>query len=137
MSDETATERLRELLDERGEFYKISGNRTWWGRPIDAQTGKPINVFHNQAQPMGEDRLLVELQLATPEQAIAATLGRETCHDEDKGGYFVCSECGAHVQLHDIGRSYVDKSGKRWYATSHEHGLNYCPNCGRRIEVEE
>ena len=73
----TATDELRRMLDERDEYYKTSGNKTWWGRPIDRQTGKPINVFHNQAQPMGEDRLLVELQLATPEQAIAATLGRE------------------------------------------------------------
>ena len=74
----SATDELRRMLDERDEYYKTSGNKTWWGRPIDRQTGKPINVFHNQAQPMGEDRLLVELQLATPEQAIAATLGAGT-----------------------------------------------------------
>jgi len=120
-AERSATEVLRAMLDERGEYYKTSGNRTWWGRPIDVQTGKPINVFHNQAQPMGEDRLFVELQLATPEQAIDATLGRGTCHITDNGpwGYpYVCSECGASFDP-DV------NNGE----------FNYCPNCGRRIEV--
>lgn len=80
----TATEILRRMLDEHDEYYKTSGNKTWWGRPIDRQTGKPINVFHYQAQPMGEDRLLVELQLATPEQAIAATLGSCNCSNSER-----------------------------------------------------
>lgn len=122
MRELTATERLRALLDERGEYYQTSGNRTWWGRPIDARTGEPINVFHNQAQPMGEDRLLVELQLATPEQAVVATLGPGTCRYEwslaDNGwADHTCSACGfcentdIHVSL----------------------GWNYCPNCGARV----
>ena len=77
----TATERLRQLLDERGEHYETSGSKTWWGRPVDSRTGEYINVYHNQAQPMGEDRLFVEMQLATPEQAVEATLG---CEPNDK-----------------------------------------------------
>ena len=118
----SATEELRRLLDERDEYYKTSGNKTWWGRPIDTRTGKPINVFHNQAQPMGEDRLFVELQLATPEQAVEATLGRGECHNVHEppkdtsfwpSPHFKCSECGeAHVSM-----QYV----------------YYCPSCGRRI----
>jgi len=67
----------------------------------------------------------------------AATVCAGTCHDADVGGYFVCSECEALVKLHSIGRSYVDGYGKRWYATSNNHSLNFCPNCGRRIEVNE
>ena len=127
----SATEILRRMLDEHDEYYKTSGNKTWWGRPIDRQTGKPINVFHYQAQPMGEDRLLVELQLATPEQAIAATLGvtdarptqsesSGTCRITDNGpwGYpYVCSACGASFDP-DV------NNGE----------FNYCPNCGRRVE---
>lgn len=111
----TATEELRSLLDERGEYYKTSGNKTWWGRPIDARTGTPIEVFHNQAQPMGEDRLFVELQLATPEQAVAATLGPGTCRVEEyeDTGIPVCSECGA-VQPDD-------------------HTVYYCWCCGRKV----
>lgn len=108
----SATDDLRRMLDEAGEYYKTSGNRTWWGRPIDMQTGKPINVFHYQAQPMGEDRLFVELQLATPEQAIAATLGPKVCHMSynELSNTSICLACGWRMD------------GKP----------NYCPNCGRR-----
>lgn len=137
----TATEVLRRLLDERDEYYKTSGNKTWWGRPIDRQTGKPINVFHYQAQPMGEDRLFVELQLATPEQAIAATLGATdakptqaessgTCHDVGDPSDFCCSECGV--------RMFTDTSDTYTMIASDGHTIikhpNYCPNCGRRVE---
>lgn len=130
---ESSTKILRRMLDERDEYYKTSGNKTWWGRPIDRQTGKPINVFHYQAQPMGEDRLFVELQLATPEQAIAATLGRGTCHpiisdnlNESEGAgdaWADCSECGHLLFV------LTDPTSEP---------PNYCPNCGRRIvEVDE
>ena len=117
----TATDVLRRLLDERSEYYRTSGNRTWWGRPIDAQTGKPINVFHNQAQPMGEDRLLVELQLATPEQAIAATLGAGTCKNMDSdtdAEWFTCSECNTELRVHEPFDAF---------------SIHYCPNCGRKV----
>lgn len=118
----TATDELRQLLDERGEYYETSGNRTWWGRPIDARTGEPINVFHNQAQPMGEDRLFVELQLATPEQAIEATLGRGECRNVAPSYLdFLCSECGFvhyHSDTNDTG------DGNEW---------NYCPHCGAKV----
>ena len=122
-SNHTATEVLRRMLDENDEYYKTSGNKTWWGRPIDRQTGEPINVFHYQAQPMGEDRLFVELQLATPEQAIAATLGTGTCRNTAPSYLdFLCSECG-FVHYHSDENDSGD--GNEWH---------YCPNCGRRIE---
>lgn len=128
----SAIDELCRMLDEHDEYYKTSGNKTWWGRPIDRQTGKPINVFHYQAQPMGEDRLLIELQLATPEQAIAATLSScncsnncansertRTCHITDNGpwGYpYVCSACGASFDP-DV------NNGE----------FNFCPNCGAKV----
>lgn len=85
---------------------------------------------------MGEDRLLVELQLATPEQAIAATLGScscsdsertETCHD--KNGFdvtfgFECTVCGAMTDGYML--SPAD--------TGHYKQFNFCPMCGRRVE---
>lgn len=49
---------------------------------------------------------------------------------------FVCSECGAHVHITNVGRSYLDENGKRWYSTSNEHKFRHCPNCGKQI-VEE
>lgn len=114
MSDKTATDRLCELLDEHDEYYSRFGNRVWWGRPIDAQTGEPINVFHNIAEPAGGDRLRVELQLATPEQAIAATVGAGTCRNVSTTGNFRCSECdavdldGMPIYCHGCGRKVAD-----------------------------
>ena len=122
----SATERLRALLDERDEYYQTSGNKTWWGRPIDRQTGKPINVFHYQAQPMGEDRLFVELQLATPEQAVAATLGPGTCEvvsstlHEYEGGY-AGSEWEHELSCGDT----------VWWGNGDTP--EWCPWCGRKV----
>ena len=109
----SATDELRQLLDERVEHYKTRGSKTWWGRPVDSRTGEPINVYHNQAQPMGEDRLFVEMQLATPEQAVEATLGRGTCKVVSKPCDMWECECG-----------------KAWW---HGGAPNYCPSCGRVV----
>lgn len=122
----TATDELRRMLDERGVEWSDHSDEfvlhtewdsysCWFNEYPDGWTawGKCVH--------------------GTPAEAIEGTLGRETCHDANVGGKFVCSECGALVDSTDVGRSYVDEWGKRWYATSHEHGFNYCPNCGRKI----
>ena len=80
----------------------------------------------------GTTRFACDTWCFTPDQAIETTLGRGECHDATVGRHFVCSECEALVDLRSIGRSFVDEHGKRWYATSDRHGLNFCPNCGRR-----
>lgn len=119
----TATDELRKMLDEADEYYKTSGNRTWWGRPIDMQTGKPINVFHYQAQPMGEDRLFVELQLATPAQAIAATL-RPVITGDTSDGYHTFNELYHHraVLFSVIVRDHADLA---WKSKAHHDGTMY------------
>lgn len=119
---------------------------------VGIETPEGQATYHYNIDPYWEMFKCKELERApewdghTPDDAIAriATLpsssctnGERTngvCHDVNVGGHFVCSECEALVELHDIGRSYVDEFGKRWYSTSNEHGLNYCPNCGARIE---
>lgn len=130
-----ATDELRKMLDEADEYYKTSGNKTWWGRPIDMQTGKPINVFHYQAQPMGEDRLFVELQLATPAQAIAATLGAGTCKaDETDLIPFVCADCDSS----EVDYIHVMECSACGGTFEHVNGsYEFCPRCRRRIEVDE
>lgn len=140
MTDKTtATERLRQLLDERGEHYETSGSRTWWGRPVDSRTGEPINVYLNQAQPTGEDRLCVEMQLATPEQAVEATLGRGTCEVDvlntgDCAGY-ECSEYIMHCNGcgHEFGHVLYNEDGDVWMSEP----PRFCPNCGRRVVNEQ
>lgn len=61
--------------------------------------------------------------ILTPAQAIAATIGRGTCHvmtigefnGEGTEYYDVCSNCGYEFD---------------------DDPLNYCPNCGRRVVAE-
>lgn len=134
----TATERLRALLDKRGVEYETYHDAAI--TEVDAvfwqdRNGQPCSAIGN-ADDIPRRMLSVQCVIS-PEQAVDATLGRVTCHDADVCGYFVCSECEALVKLHSIGRSYVDEWGKRWYATSNDHGFNYCPNCGRRVVNEQ
>lgn len=72
----TPTERLRELLDERGEEYELTGwsngAAVWW---------KDCGGVTWRAHDNDEDGLLslYAYSSVTPEQAIAATLGRGEC----------------------------------------------------------
>ena len=111
----TATNELRRLLDERGvEWEDHSGSieqRTVYMTPngwcyVSTANDKWLSY--------------VEYHDMTPEQAVEATLGRGTCREcagmED---VFECSACGMR---------YEGWALKRW--------ARYCPNCGRRIEVD-
>ena len=116
MSDKTATERLRQLLDERGV--------EWWamhdvenGYRDDRDTEFLVYGCKHVAHEWGS-RLQVDM--LTSEQAIEATLGRGTCHVAYKHPEYpcsndeICSECGASFYC---------------YAE-----VNFCPTCGRRVE---
>ena len=109
----TATEVLRRMLDERGvEWdYGIAGSTT---------TRFSVNGIDLTFTPMRDG--LVCSTVLTPEQAIAATLGRGTCKLEraswDNGTCTwgcICSACDAHLE-HETG-----------------YGINFCPNCGRKV----
>ena len=148
----SATDELRRMLDERGVEYKTKDRpsadhadweawmhgdghqpsgavrrETLWGQPTDVASGKSIpHVYHYRATEMG-DRLFLEAQLVTPEQAIAATLGHGTCTlpetRVDHGSieyngvteWRKCSACGEEVLA---------------YPT------HFCPNCGRKVVDE-
>ena len=113
----TATERLRELLDERGV--------EWDGESYEKCT------FWNEETNMavaseGRDGKLWVSQNLTPEQAIAATLGAGTCNisvndnlaeTEGMGDVWLeCDACGWQMSL--------EPSTPRF---------NFCPNCGRKV----
>lgn len=110
----SATEELRRLLDERGVNWTSFRDRasvTVWMEPAGAV----------RADEYDGGLLLIE-RVMTPEQAIAATLGRGTCrkvrvHDsiEDE---MHCSECGRFL-------GFAGDIGAPPY--------NYCPNCGRKV----
>lgn len=107
----TATERIRELLDERGVKYKyrdMFGKHVFhWGTP--AVNGAMFTDGGKWTE--------LVIENPTPEQAVEATLGRGTCRNTQEDFDFMCSECGKCV---DNGRVL---------------GFNYCPKCGREIEA--
>lgn len=119
----TATDELRAQLDKRGVEWdaddeimddgSISQVTYWYSNDIEWSAD-------------GRDEYLAfdAVQLITPEQAIAATLGAGTCQMEPVMNYHVsksvtawgcvCSNCGSfHEFTH----------GDRW---------SYCPRCGAK-----
>lgn len=149
----TATEELRALLDERGADYRVSAT----GYSIDI--GPYTTAYANRS----DTTLDVSLRQVTPEQAIAATLGScncsssertETCRlegfadvpfsvDYEIEGYDMgssrdyatlaeCSSCGAYVIVPPSYHHVLTCDGDEVYQP-----YRFCPNCGRRIEVDE
>lgn len=116
----TATDELRCLLDERGVWHQDIVDATLWtGSNGNAYTAAEVYTRGNTKP---STKRLVIRHMATPEQAIAATLGAGTCHITDNGpwGYpYVCSACGASFDP-DV------NNGE----------FNYCPNCGRKVVDE-
>lgn len=127
------TETLRAMLDERGVRWH---NRDSESDPDDCLVFKTWwkgNFFYEELYPNGDSYTLLEARAVehiTPEQAVEATLGRGTCHDKGNIERFICSECGCRLDLQD----------DDWEATMWLDGAamvpNFCPNCGRRVEVD-
>lgn len=104
----TATDELRRMLDERGvEWRRGFGDDTLW-------TGRHGIEWRLDKQ---EGALAMCSHAITPAQAIEATLGRGTCHDESGGDpcVFVCSCCGFELNHPE------------------DEAVRFCPNCGRRV----
>ena len=81
-------------------------------------------------------RRLMLRRTVTPEQAIAATLGAETCHnaskvmDEHGQARFACSECGAWIDSRMLWNPEYRNGESPWV---NDCKLNFCPNCGRKV----
>lgn len=131
----TATETLRRMLDERGVEHEDSelidhsdGTMTCyteWGGNDD---GDGANVYVEYT-----DGTVLRMFDATPEQAIAATLGGGECEDEGGIGAngeqaFNCSECGCVLSLYD-------SDGANTLCTGFVHDYpRFCPACGRSVK---
>lgn len=119
----SATEKLREMLDERGI--------EWWYDPNVSPDHTEWMTDHMAFTSLGSDGDMLAVKTIskmTPEQAIDATMGRETCtlpktpdpcaikrYGMERYGVAElckCSACGAKVLAIPA---------------------HYCPNCGRKV----
>lgn len=112
MSETSATEELRRLLDERGvEWDDFDGGPTW-------TDGDGKMYYARQEFTLGGLTDEVTVYHLTPEQAIAATLGGGECDDVGQAAVFKCSECG-------------------WYSPVFTFGdgmPQFCPSCGKAVK---
>ena len=107
----SATERLRAMLDERGVEWTEPNNKarshtTYWTAGV-LRCGAVEFIDGMVSIASTSDDI-------TPEQAIEATLGRGTCRQiETEEGFIVCSECGA--------------------PQPEDYTVYYCWCCGRKV----
>ena len=115
----SATDELRRLLDERGVEW----------RPIAWNPKKETFYYTSDGVGFCADEYVDGVKIYTdaiiaPEQAVAATLGRGTCHavfevdamsEDERIGEFVCSECG------------------ETFGDVRDQLPHYCPACGKRV----
>lgn len=112
----TATDELRKLLDERGVAWSDASDddiqHTTWNN-VSCWFSEFNDGWTGWGMSMG----------GTPEQAIAATLGRGTCRLEETEWVSIncpmyrCSECDG---MFEDGRG----------------DYRYCPNCGAKVVGE-
>ena len=129
MSGKTAIERLCQLLDDRGADYMTSvGATTGSMEPYQRVTVYENGILKAIIESCGGNDEAVYLQARiTPEQAVEATLGRETCKDNGTIERFICSECGCRLVLQD-----ADWEPMMW-ANGAAMEPTFCPNCGRKV----
>lgn len=115
----TATDELRRLLDERGVKWTrscYSGMRYLENTKWPIVSSNPIKFTEYSD---GQTKLIIDN--ATPEQAIAATLGGDEC---EIVSYYEASTRG------EVGRERVKLSCGHIV----ERHSKYCQECGRKIQ---
>lgn len=128
MTDSNATERLRELLDERGEKW-----RAW--------PGKNDTIWSMYDEPHTATESIYGTLIVTgitPEQAVAATLGAGECENLEKRNaslWFVCSKCGAQAGNGTYSEEWMHQDHTDEECAEYDgEPFNYCPNCGKAVE---
>lgn len=109
----SATDELRLLLDERGVAHSDHYlSTTWRGEH---------GILHLAGEPMNDGVLVVDM--LTPEQAIAATLGGEI-NGETSDGYHTFNELYHHrAVLFSV--VVAANSGRAWKSKLHHDGTMY------------
>jgi hypothetical protein len=106
------------MLTERGVKWR---EHRWGGGHSVTTIWRARGVeWHYRENRFGELRLHADG--LTPEQAIAATLGRGTCHNVYGKGHFKCSECGHYTQARMVYRDGTPAADPR-----------FCPWCGSEV----
>ena len=117
----TTTDELRAMLDERGVKWEkgasLTNLYTYW-----------TDCNGHDVTAVGTDSVMFMSHFVTPEQAIAATLGRGECEDTGGADEFCCSECGCVLRL-------ADRDGLNTLCTGFIVDCpHYCPSCGRAVQ---
>ena len=121
----TATEKLRQLLDERGVEYdvddtQVDGNGTMY-RVTYVKEGYGRTWVYEEPP---DCALLVSYNHDLgAEDAIDATLGRGTCRNVGyyiDGTRFKCSACGYNGWV-------------KWASDGMDRVPHYCPSCGAEV----
>ena len=149
MTDNRTTELLCRLLDERGvEHYDGTESTLWL---------KDEHGYRASATELSSGRLSVHIWCDTPEQAIAATLGKEMAGRKSppEGGPGPCGQPSDAI-IHDAATlgggecefkpfkgpiSDTDEEGERQgvcsVCSAHMHEqFKFCPNCGAKVVDE-
>lgn len=130
----TATDELRRMLDERGVGHEDTANTTVW-EGSDGARHMASHVYPRGSTRPSDERLVLMCN-ATPEQAVAVTLGRGECRNESKvmdehgQARFACSECGAWIDSRMLWNPEYRNGESPWV---NDCKLNFCPNCGRKV----
>ena len=144
----SAIDELRRMLDERGVAHSDHYLSTTWR--------DRHGILHLAGEPMVDGSLVVDM--LTPEQAIAATLGGtcETCPQMDNPDSFIrhlmgCERKNAERTCRNISDppegflcsscgwgDFAEPSHLLTTAkfTGNDRGPNHCPNCGAKVVDE-
>ena len=121
----TATDELRRMLDERGAKYEVDDAETVMVTRWEAYGDWVSFIEYDN----GETKFYIDARRMTPEQAIAATVGRGPCHVTKRtAGYFDGTRYNEWTFEFSCGH---------WYRGGNPVPPSFCCHCGRRIEVCE
>lgn len=114
--DIEGTVKLRKLLDERDIEHEDDLITTRWGEELFSAGGLRLTRYAAQE---ASGKVNLTMYAISPEQAIAATLGSGTCHNQWQwNSGFCCPECFYTIL-------FVDKLADKPF--------KYCPNCRKEV----